>query len=382
MGGHGGLNILPQKSWNVYSARNRARVAADEAQAELDAANAAVAAVAEQARANLLTLRARAGGGADNGGENVLHPPTGEHVNLFAEIEAAERQAEREAARKREDARLVARLMPDLDLSKSAREPAPWYTRAPEPEHGGSTSSTAAATTTMAASASAALALGSTSNVSDHRDEQQRRKRRALGDEKEEQYVEEEESRERKPGRRHRGHRHREHKGHVRERHHPRSHRRSHRHGKRNDDDDEEEEEEEDEEEYSDDRGGRRSSSGKRRRHSQRAGEPKIQARLDGELLAQLRQERLARERHEQQRAAGVVVPTPHGGRGGVHGHGQGHGRLAVLGVGRGTPDLMAAAGGSDESQLHDRFMALTGQVVSLKPRAPRSSGLAGRPLQ
>ena len=28
MGGHGGLNILPQKSWNVYSAKNRARVAA------------------------------------------------------------------------------------------------------------------------------------------------------------------------------------------------------------------------------------------------------------------------------------------------------------------------------------------------------------------
>ena len=31
MGGHGGLNILPQKSWNVYGQTNRDKVAADEA---------------------------------------------------------------------------------------------------------------------------------------------------------------------------------------------------------------------------------------------------------------------------------------------------------------------------------------------------------------
>jgi hypothetical protein len=30
MGGHGGLNILPQKSWNVYGQRNREKVARDE----------------------------------------------------------------------------------------------------------------------------------------------------------------------------------------------------------------------------------------------------------------------------------------------------------------------------------------------------------------
>ncbi len=32
MGGHGGLNILPQKSWNVYGRENRLKVARDEAQ--------------------------------------------------------------------------------------------------------------------------------------------------------------------------------------------------------------------------------------------------------------------------------------------------------------------------------------------------------------
>jgi hypothetical protein len=29
MGGHGGLNILPQKKWNVYNRDNRAVVARD-----------------------------------------------------------------------------------------------------------------------------------------------------------------------------------------------------------------------------------------------------------------------------------------------------------------------------------------------------------------
>ena len=32
MGGHGGLNILPQKKWNVYNPDNREKVAKDERQ--------------------------------------------------------------------------------------------------------------------------------------------------------------------------------------------------------------------------------------------------------------------------------------------------------------------------------------------------------------
>ena len=34
MGGHGGLNIIPKKSWNVYGRDNRERVKRDEAEAE------------------------------------------------------------------------------------------------------------------------------------------------------------------------------------------------------------------------------------------------------------------------------------------------------------------------------------------------------------
>ena len=34
MGGHGGLNILPQKKWNVYNWDNRLKVKKDEEKAE------------------------------------------------------------------------------------------------------------------------------------------------------------------------------------------------------------------------------------------------------------------------------------------------------------------------------------------------------------
>lgn len=34
MGGHGGLNILPQKKWNVYNRDNREKVEKDKRKAE------------------------------------------------------------------------------------------------------------------------------------------------------------------------------------------------------------------------------------------------------------------------------------------------------------------------------------------------------------
>jgi hypothetical protein len=34
MGGHGGLNILPQKRWNVYGRENRLKVSRDETKHE------------------------------------------------------------------------------------------------------------------------------------------------------------------------------------------------------------------------------------------------------------------------------------------------------------------------------------------------------------
>lgn len=119
MGGHGGLNILPQKSWNVYNRSNRAKVAADEAKAATEAAAAEAEAHARNAEASLQHMRERAGSG------HIIAAQT--HVNLFAEAEAAEGRARKEAEKRREEARLVSRIMPDLQLDRSTKEPTPWY---------------------------------------------------------------------------------------------------------------------------------------------------------------------------------------------------------------------------------------------------------------
>jgi hypothetical protein len=58
------------------------------------------------------------------------------HVNFFADAEAAELLAQRDAAAKRKEAQEISRIMPDLDLSKSAREPKPWYAMPPRERAG------------------------------------------------------------------------------------------------------------------------------------------------------------------------------------------------------------------------------------------------------
>ncbi|KAK9808196.1 hypothetical protein WJX73_007342 [Symbiochloris irregularis] len=67
MGGHGGLNILPQKSWNVYGRENRLKVARDQAaHAEVEAARLAKHQQAEGQRRRLQLLdRARQRAGID-----------------------------------------------------------------------------------------------------------------------------------------------------------------------------------------------------------------------------------------------------------------------------------------------------------------------------
>jgi len=89
MGGHGGLNILPQKSWNVYGAKQRARVQRDEEHARLEAEAKADEARDEARDARWRALRESGSRSRD------------EHVNLF---EAEERAARRVEGRRREDA--------------------------------------------------------------------------------------------------------------------------------------------------------------------------------------------------------------------------------------------------------------------------------------
>lgn len=302
MGGHGGLNILPQKSWNVYSARNRARVAADEEQAAIEAQNARVAEAAETARKNLLTLRARVGGDNEEAASSAAAAaaPRG-HVNFFQDLEAAEQRSERETARKREDARLVARLMPDLDLSKSAREPAPWYTQAPPEDDSEDVPEPVPALGNAASSTAEAPAA----------DDRVRRKRRHRDDDSDDD------------ARHHRHHKSKKHDKH--DKHHKHS-----RHGKHK-------------------------NEARPHRHEPKPG------LADAEALARMRQERLARERREQRRCHDLAPAPPPAFAVSVGSNGANATRAGSASAGGGN--------GEHEAQLRAKFMELTGQQVSVKPR-------------
>ncbi|KAL6775928.1 hypothetical protein ACKKBG_A19110 [Auxenochlorella protothecoides x Auxenochlorella symbiontica] len=85
MGGHGGLNILPQKRWNVYGRENRLKVAEDEAKhaAEQEEATTRHQAAEAGYRHRMLLARARQRQGMplvepDDGAQDALGPGAGE----------------------------------------------------------------------------------------------------------------------------------------------------------------------------------------------------------------------------------------------------------------------------------------------------------------
>jgi hypothetical protein len=136
MGGHGGLNILPQKSWNVYNRENRLRVQRDEEQAAREAADISRRDALELSEKNLAELRAQTPSNSTTHSSATVASEraaflSGGHINFFADAEAAQKNADHEAEQKRADARAIARIMPDLQLDRSAKEPAPWYSRLP-----------------------------------------------------------------------------------------------------------------------------------------------------------------------------------------------------------------------------------------------------------
>ena len=110
MGGHGGLNILPHKSWNPYGWKQRQRVALDEERAEAKAREEAGA----RGRDAMETLRARKR-------NSETQSRASGHVNLFAE----EERALEEAAKR--DADAAKTLDESHRLGGRARADAPWY---------------------------------------------------------------------------------------------------------------------------------------------------------------------------------------------------------------------------------------------------------------
>ena len=116
MGGHGGLNILPHKSWNPYGWKQRQRVALDEERAEAKAREE----VSARGRDAIETLRARKRDSA------TPSRASSAHVNLFAE----EERALEEAAKRDADA---ARTLDESHrLGGRARADAPWYAQRPK----------------------------------------------------------------------------------------------------------------------------------------------------------------------------------------------------------------------------------------------------------
>mmetsp|Transcript_27160 Transcript_27160/g.67934 ORF Transcript_27160/g.67934 Transcript_27160/m.67934 type:complete len:291 (-) Transcript_27160:316-1188(-) len=124
MGGHGGLNILPQKSWNVYGQKQRQKVQRDEETAAA-AEDAALDTRLQGLRDERLDqLRGRASQRRHEDG--TLDLPPSEHVNFFAAEEEAlgahQKAAETTEATRDESSRLAGGF-------GGAPTPSPWYAR-------------------------------------------------------------------------------------------------------------------------------------------------------------------------------------------------------------------------------------------------------------
>ena len=328
MCGHGGLNILPQKSWNVYNLDNRLKVQRDEEQAAREAADEARRQALEEGERKLAEMRARAGRSMDEVDGALSVPASSStlasarakfvagsgHINFFADIEAAQKNADHEAEAKRAEARAIARIMPDLQLDRSATEPAPWYARAPA---AGAPPPPLPGAPLLAAAAAAApvLLLGPGEERDGARTHGKTHKR----------------DREDKHGRKH-------------------GRKRKHEHGeKRRRRSGEEEESRRDEKHKRKRKRKRRpsasssssSSSSSSRSPSAERGGPSSSASAS---LVRLRQERLVRERREQARPVGMPSPS----------------------------HPCAGANGDASGAEVQRFMQLTGQTVSIKQRPQR----------
>ncbi|CAL8465239.1 g4774 [Coccomyxa elongata] len=159
MGGHGGLNILPQKSWNVYGRENRLKVARDEAkhaEEQREKLEKQRLAESEARRAVLLQQAAQKRLSTDPGPsaetaqlpepEQQQAPALLQHINFFEEHEARDAHPEvaeeaRKEARRRgdektqtSDARFDERFQFGHGLG-GARNSAsqPWYAQAKAP---------------------------------------------------------------------------------------------------------------------------------------------------------------------------------------------------------------------------------------------------------
>jgi len=107
MGGHGGLNILPQKSWNVYGRKQRERVRRDEEQLEREQREEAARKEEEEKAKRLRALRGEKEeeeeekeSGRERRVESLYE---NKHVNFFEEHEKALASLERKQKAKKSE---------------------------------------------------------------------------------------------------------------------------------------------------------------------------------------------------------------------------------------------------------------------------------------
>ncbi|GLI62133.1 hypothetical protein VaNZ11_004696, partial [Volvox africanus] len=146
MGGHGGLNILPQKRWNVYNRENRLKVSQDEAKAGKQEEEARRRhGQAEREHRRQLLLRRASGGDSPRGevlGGGELTAAAPEHINFWKEEEAKLQHPENQKQQRDE---LKRRGNPDFYTSDAKFDAGfalgygllaekPWYTQAQKPE--------------------------------------------------------------------------------------------------------------------------------------------------------------------------------------------------------------------------------------------------------
>ena len=164
MGGHGGLNILGHKSWNVYGKKQRKRVRDDESKQEQEQQRKREEEARRASAARLRTLRSRARGSpspesseADVRGQGLAparnervrfrvsedgekampraaahaHSAPQAHVDLFSvETVASPSKKRPKKAKNEEDLRALRRVHPTIFFSEAGQAAAsPWYAK-------------------------------------------------------------------------------------------------------------------------------------------------------------------------------------------------------------------------------------------------------------
>ncbi|GMH36451.1 hypothetical protein BSKO_04319 [Bryopsis sp. KO-2023] len=125
MGGHGGLNILPQKRWNVYNQDNRYRVAEDEEKARQKAAEEKRKKIDAARECRRKLLLERAGGQVDDEGIEFCEKASKETAEFRREVEKEQSESRRRG--KKTERTSDAKFDERFKFAYGLQDKKPWY---------------------------------------------------------------------------------------------------------------------------------------------------------------------------------------------------------------------------------------------------------------